>query len=292
MVEEGEGLYEEESYNNNDKEEEESTMPPKKLPAKTTATVAMKSNTISIATKPPPLAPTHFMGVCYSYGFSAEYSEGKEHCIDLVVYMTGNVLGQETPTVRIANKTTLHIRSPFNKNMLGSNIPEVLNWPDYSARSQAYASMGQDIASTQKYKDEVSQDYLTGEPQIIQIPYGVNVIVSNPDVTILPYPNRMKVGKHKQFNSLLIARLKIDKPWNEITARVRSGPIINLLGLSQSSEESPPTRTRKGDGWSGGGVKHGGSGGGGGGGGGVKRKQDLKSMKEEKEEEDDDWDLD
>ena len=108
-------MYEEESYNNNDKEEEESTMPPKKLPAKTTATVAMKSNTISIATKPPPLAPTHFMGVCYSYGFSAEYSEGKEHCIDLVVYMTGNVLEQKTPTVRIANKTTLHIRSPFNK---------------------------------------------------------------------------------------------------------------------------------------------------------------------------------
>ena len=41
------------------------------------------------------------------------------HCIDLVVYMTGNVLEQETPTVRIANKTTLHIRYPIQQKHVG-----------------------------------------------------------------------------------------------------------------------------------------------------------------------------
>jgi hypothetical protein len=85
---------------------------------------------------------------------------------------------------------------------------------------------------------------------------------------------------HRQFNSILIVRLMIDKPWKEVDAGIKTGAVINLLGLSQSSEESPPRRSNK----------RGGGGGGGGYGGGKQeeKRSKLNPVEEDDEDEEDD----
>ena len=48
--------------------------------------------------------------------------------------------------------------------------------------------------------------------------------------------------KHKQFSFILIVQLEVDTPWVDHKKKTKKGPSINLLGLSQSSEESLPPR--------------------------------------------------
>ena len=57
--------------------------------------------------------------------------------------------------------------------------------------------------------------------------------------------------KHKQFSSLLIVQLEVDVPWVDHKKKTKKGESINLLGLSQSSEESLSPRrdtTKRGGG--------------------------------------------
>jgi len=192
--------------------------------------------------------PTHNIGANFTFAWTKEYTENKEFRIDLVVYLTGFVQEQESPSIRIENKTTLHIYPQYSKKVLGSNIPSLLGWDENSARSQAFASIGQDLASSQRFKGDANRKIVTGAPQIIQLPDGIGIKETEPEVTIHPYENGNKINKHKQFNSILIARLMIDKPWKEVDAGIKTGAVINLVGLSQSSEESPPRRIKRGGG--------------------------------------------
>ena len=221
--------------------------------------------------------PTHNIGANHPYALTKQYTEAKEYRIDLVVYLSSSALEQESPSIRIENKTTLRIYPQYNKKLLGSNIPSLLGWDENSARSQAFASIGQDLASSQRFKSDANRRIITGEPQIIQLPDGISIKETEPEVTIHPYENGNKVKGHRQFNSILIARLMIDKPWKEVDAGIKTGAVINLLGLSQSSEESPQ-------------KKRSGRGDGGGGGGGERmssKRSKLNSVEEDDEDEDD-----
>lgn len=278
------GEIEDDDNNNNNSlpNNDDSTMPPKKTTTTTAATAptaAKKAAPLSAAAVKSLPAPTHNIGANYPYAWTKQYTENKEYRIDLVVYLTGFVQEQESPSVRIENKTTLHIYPQYNKKVLGSNIPSLLGWDENSARSQAFASIGQDLASSQQFKSDANRRIITGAPQIIQLPDGIGIKETEPEVTIHPYENGNKINKHKQYNSILIARLMVDKPWKEVDAGIKTGAVINLLGLSQSSEESPPRHNKRG----------GGGGGGGYGGGKQERKRTkLNSVEEEDEEEDQD----
>jgi len=140
---------------------DDSAMPPKK----TTTTTAATAPTATAAKKAPPLSaasmkslpvPTHNIGANFTYAWTKQYSENKEFRIDLVVYLTGFVQEQESPSVRTENKTTLHIYPQYNKKVLGSNIPSLLGWDENSARSQAFASIGQDLASSQRFRSDAN----------------------------------------------------------------------------------------------------------------------------------------
>jgi hypothetical protein len=103
----------------------------------------------------------------------------------------------------------------------------------------------------------------------------------DPEVTVHPYENGMQRrgtnGRHiyKQFSSVLIVRLEVDKPWKEVGGRIKTGGAINLLGFgSQSSAEDSPQKKRS---WGGGGGRRGGS-----------KRSKLNSVEEDEEEEEDD----
>ena len=266
------------SHNNNTpNDNNNSTMPPKKTPVSNTPATKKAAPPSAAAMKSLP-APTHYIGANHTFGWTKQYTEAKEHRIDLVVYLHGYVTEQESPSIRIENATTLHIYPQYNKRILSSSLPSLLGWDENSARSQAFASIGQDLASSQQFKSDANRRIITGAPQIIQLPGGISIKETEPEVTIHPYENGNKIRQHKQYNSILIARLKIDKPWKEVDAGIKTGVVINLLGLSQSSEESPPLR-----------GKRGGGGGGYGGGGKVEGKRSkLNSVVEDNEEEDHD----
>ena len=267
---------------NND--DDSTIMPPKKKTTTTTTatapTAAKKATPLSAAAMKSLPVPTHNIGANHPYALTKQYTEAKEYRIDLVVYLSGSALEQESPSIRIENKTTLRIYPQYNKKLLGSNIPSLLGWDENSARSQAFASIGQDLASSQRFKSDANRRIITGEPQIIELPDGISIKETEPEVTIHPYENGNKVKGHRQFNSILIARLMIDKPWKEVDAGIKTGAVINLLGLSQSSEESPPRRSNK----------RGGGGGGGGYGGGKQeeKRSKLNPVEEDDEDEEDD----
>ena len=254
-------------------------MPPKVAAAK--AKKAEKPAPPSLK-QPPPLPPPKFsLGANHAFAMTDEYCDQKTYFMDLVVYMTGNLSKEELPTVRIANANLVQIFSQFNKNILSSDLPRVLGLREDSARYQAYASIGQDLASSDKYKSEAERDFLTGAPQNITLP--VRVKVNRPETTVHPYYCKNKCedtkgGKHKQFNSVLIVQLEVDKPWVEVRGGIKSGGTISLLGSSQSSEESPPPRTKRGGG---------GDGGGKGGWKGEGKKIKLNSVEVDDEDEDD-----
>ena len=113
----------------------------------------------------------------------------------------------------------------------------------------------------------------------------------DPEVTVHPYENGMQRrstnGRHiyKQFSSVLIVRMEVDKMWKEVGGRIKTGSAINLLGFSQSSAEDSPPRKRS---WGGGGNGGGGRGGGGRGGGGGSKRSKLNSVEEDEEEEEKD----
>lgn len=259
-------------------------MPPKKTTT-TTATApsaAKKSAPLSAAAMKSLPAPTHHIGANYTFAWTKAYTEAKEHRIDLVVFLNGSVHEHESPSIRIENSITLHIYPQYNKTLLSSNIPSLLGWDENSACSEAFASIGQDLANSQQFKSDANRRIITGAPQIIQLPEdGTSVKETEPEVTIHPYENGNKIRQYKQYNSILIARLKIDKPWKEVNAGIKAGAVINLLGFSQSSEESPPR----------GHPKRGGGGGGGGYGGGKgegRKRSKLNSVEEDDGEEDQD----
>jgi len=173
--------------------------------------------------------------------------------MDLVVYIPGYVKPEETPTVRITNPTTVHIYSQFNKSILGDSLPKVLGLSEDSARYQAYTSIGQDLANSNRYKNEADRNLLTGAPQTI--PLLVSVKLNNPEVTVHPYENGMMCRNtrgnkvYKQFSSVLIVRLEVDKTWTEVSRGIKTGGTINLLGLSsQSSVDNSPPKKRSGGG--------------------------------------------
>jgi hypothetical protein len=253
-------------------------MPLTKAPAtKPAAAVAKKPTPSSAATNPSALK--NYMGAYYPYAFTDEYSKKKTHRIDLVVYLPGHVKPGETPTVRIIDSTTVHIYSQFNKNILGENLPIVLGLSEESARYQAYCSIGQGLASSKQYENDADRELLTGEPH--RIPLLVKVKLMDPEVTVHPYENGMQRrstnGRHiyKQFSSVLIVRLEVDKPWKEVGGRIKTGGAINLLGFgSQSSAEDSPQKKRS---WGGGGGRRGGS-----------KRSKLNSVEEDEEEEEED----
>jgi len=74
--------------------------------------------------------------------------------------------------------------SQYNKKLLGSNIPYLLGWDENSARSQAFASIGQDLASPQRFRGDANRKIITGAPQIIQLPDGISIKETEPEVTI------------------------------------------------------------------------------------------------------------
>jgi len=256
-------------------------MPPKATTKK--APPAAAAAAPAAAAKPPPPAPVSSFYTAYPYNFTDKYIDKKngKHWIDVVLQMEGC---NELPRVRVVNSTTLSITAHLNK-LAFVNLAEGVGMPENSARAAAYTSIAQKFAKSKQYNNDDDGDTFTGEPQIIKIPDNIKVKTDTPNIEHHPFSNGCKQRKgrteHKQYSSVLIVQLEVDMPWVDHTKKIKKGECINLLGLSQSSEESLPQRGKRGGG---GGYGGGGFGGGGYGGGGGKRDK-LNPVEEEYEKE-------
>jgi uncharacterized membrane protein YgcG len=176
--------------------------------------------------------------------------------IDLVIHVDGS----KVPSVRVRNSATLSVTTQHNK-LAFVNLGESLGLPETR-------SIAQKLDKIKQYNNEDDGDTFAGEPQIITIPDNIKIKTNTPTIEQCPFPNgivqELGMKKHKQFSSLLIVQLEVDVPWVDHKKKTKKGESINLLGLSQSSEESLSPRRDT--------TKRGGGGGGRGGGGGYERK--------------------
>jgi hypothetical protein len=201
--------------------------------------------------------------------------------IDLVIHVDGI----KAPIVRVRNSTTLSVTTQHNK-LAFVNLGESLGLPETSARNAAFASIAQKLDKSKQYNNEDDGDTFTGEPQIITIPNNIKIKTNTPTIEHRPFPNGITqdsgMKKHKQFSSLLIVQLEVDMPWVDHKKKTKKGESINLLGLSQSSEESLSPRRQGGGGYERKGY---------GGGGGKRMKLDCieEDYEEDYEEEEEEY---
>ena len=95
-----------------------------------------------------------------------------------------------------------------------------------------------DVNADQMRKDKVEQsgDYYWGAEQVVHLKERCT---GTPTINYVEYYNGNKVGKYKQYNSVVTCKVQVaDQRMNSMKAVSRS--VVNLFDIPSSQEDSPP----------------------------------------------------
>lgn len=100
-----------------------------------------------------------------------------------------------------------------------------------------------DVNADQMRKDKVEQsgDYYWGAEQVVHLKERCT---GTPTIKYVEYYNGNKVGKYKQYNSVVTCKVQVaDQRMNSMKAVSRS--VVNLFDIPSSQEDSPPPPPRR-----------------------------------------------
>ena len=168
--------------------------------------------------------------------------------MDVIFFVNGIPKQEEHPTIQITGPQTVSVVWNFNKKLLGINLPNAIsmamNFSTESARYNAYNSIGQEVSTSPVARSTLG-NYLPSPLQFVQLPMQIKK--NQPALRHFSYSTGVKYDKYKQYNTLFIATLTVDKEWQDLNAESKAGKTVDF-GFSQSSAEESPLNKKGGGG--------------------------------------------